>query len=191
MLKLKTPPAKLPISVAEAKAFLELDAADKDVVVDLIIRSTVSALDGHKGLLGRCMIQQTWEYYPDSFAADPFKIPLGDLISVGSIEYKDPTTGNYVAWSSSNYTVDTLARVIKPNTSWPTPKANVLQPIRITFDAGYGPNPADVPAALREAMMMLVVHSFDNRSAVSHETVPTKVPLGFEFRFENFRRIHL
>jgi uncharacterized phiE125 gp8 family phage protein len=190
MLKLKTAPAKLPISVQEAKAFLNEDSPDFDLVIELILRSTVSQLDGHRGLLGRCMIRQTWEYYPAAFPAGLLKIPLGDLLSVATIEYKDPTTGNFTTWSSSNYSVDTQAGVVKANSSWPTPKTDVLQPIRVTFDAGFGDNPADVPAAIREAMLMLLVDRFENRGAVSHETIPTSVPFGVDFKLAPFRRIH-
>lgn len=190
MLKLKTAPTKMPISVTEAKAWLQETAADQDPVIDLILRSMVSQLDGHRGVLGRCMIQQTWEYYPPSFPADCLEIPLGDLMSVASVEYKDPETGSYVTWSPSNYTVDTLAGVIKSSVDWPTSKSDVLAPIRITFDAGFGPNPSDVPAALREAILMLVADRFENRGAVSHESTPMPIPMGVDFKLAPFRRIH-
>lgn len=190
-LKRKIAPAPV-IELPEAKAWLRQTSSDQDAVIQRIINSITEWLDGPEGVLGACILSQAWEYFPDTFPAGDLEIPtsLGKVISVDSIEYKDPSTGNYAVWSNSNYTVDTVSRLVRANISWPTPKSDVLAPIRITVTAGLAAAPEAVPSPIIEAILMMVVDRFDNRAAVNADKMPVVVPMGVESRIAPFRRIH-
>ena len=189
-LKRKTAPAPV-IDLAEAKAWLRVTSSDQDAVIQRIINSVTEWLDGPEGVLGACILSQTWEYFPDAFPVGDLEIPtsLGKVISVDSIEYKDPSTGNYAVWSNTNYTVDTVSRLVRASISWPTPKSDVLAPIRITVIAGLATAADAIPAPIIEAMLMMIVDRFDNRAAVNADKLPVVVPMGVESRIAPFRRI--
>jgi uncharacterized phiE125 gp8 family phage protein len=190
-LKLKTAPGVTPITVAEAKTYLRQDSSDQDSVITLLISDAVELLDGHRGILGRCMISQVWELYYDSFPSGDLQIPLGNLISVDSVDYVDPVTGLLTAWAASNYEVDTVpveGWVIPKTGSWPTPK-ETSNAVRITFTAGFGANAAAVPAPLRAALLQIVAHNFRNREAVMTSGTPIEVPLGAASKIAPYRRI--
>jgi uncharacterized phiE125 gp8 family phage protein len=58
--------------------------------------------------------------------------------------------------------------------------------VTVRFVAGYGANPGDVPEPLRQAMLLLIGHYYENREAVAAGTL-TELPfavasLVFPFR---------
>jgi uncharacterized phiE125 gp8 family phage protein len=51
----------------------------------------------------------------------------------------------------------------------------------VTFDAGYGLTETSVPASLRQALLLLVAHWYENREPVlSSGAVPKELPLAVE-----------
>ena len=60
---LVTPPAETPVSRTEAKAHLRVDGTGDDDLIDGLIDAAVAHLDGYTGILGRCMVTQTWRQW--------------------------------------------------------------------------------------------------------------------------------
>jgi uncharacterized phiE125 gp8 family phage protein len=167
-LKRIVAPTLMPISLSEAKAHCRVDHTDDDTIIGLYIQAAVDHTDAGTGLLGRAMINQTWELTHDAFPCGPLKIELGPLQSVSSVQYIDPVTGLYVTWPGSNYQVDLASYEgwIAPIDSWPTAK-DAMNAVKIVFIAGYGDAAANVPANVRAAMLMLVGHWYQNRESVA------------------------
>lgn len=65
------------------------------------------------------------------------------------------------------------------------------QAIEIDYVAGYGPDAADVPADLRQALLVLVGYWFANRDAVIVAGSGAAAPLGFDRLVANYRRVRL
>jgi uncharacterized phiE125 gp8 family phage protein len=165
-LKLKTAPTTTPVTLAEVKQHCRAgDFTDDDAMLQIYLDAAVALLDGYSGIMGRCLVSQVWELYYDAFPCEDLKIPLGDLISVGPVEYVDPDSGTYTTWTADNYEVDSksLDGWIVPVSSWPTPMETV-NAVRVTFTAGYGAA-ADVPAALKAAILLLVQYWYENPNA--------------------------
>jgi uncharacterized phiE125 gp8 family phage protein len=163
MLILITPPAALPISLAEAKAGARLDGLDEadDALVAGYIRTAVDHLDGADGILGRCLIRQTWRLALDCFPA-VIELPLPPLAEVISVEYTNPA-GAQQTLDPADYTVAGIGSdgSIRPalGKSWPATRV-VPEAVQITFAAG-----ADdwngVPEPLRAAIVAMVLALYD------------------------------
>ncbi|WP_309086460.1 hypothetical protein [Chelativorans sp.] len=102
---LVTPPAILPISVAEVKQALHIDAADDDVVIEREIRAAVAHYEGWTGILGICLVEQTWRQDFDNF--DCLRLPLGPVIPpVVAVRWRN-TAGQIATINASEYSLQT------------------------------------------------------------------------------------
>jgi uncharacterized phiE125 gp8 family phage protein len=157
------PPTALPITLAEAKAVARLDGLDEaeDAVVMSCVRTAVDHLDGAQGVLGRCLIRQTWRLTLDCFPA-VIRLPLPPLAEVISVEYVDPA-GVMQTLDPADYTVAGIGSdgSIRPaiGKSWPATQG-VPEAVQVTFAAG-----ADdwngVPEPLRTAIAEMVRAYYD------------------------------
>jgi hypothetical protein len=55
-----TPPTSLPVTVEAARRHCRIDHADDDALLSTLIGAAVGYLDGWSGVLGRCIMPQTW-----------------------------------------------------------------------------------------------------------------------------------
>lgn len=177
-LFLVTPPAAEPLTTAEAKLHLRVDASDEDALID----SLISAARQHvETVTHRALITQTWDYKLDAFPGDELWVPKPLVSAVTSLTYLD-TAGTAQTWDASNYITDL------PTGPWArkariTPAYGVVYPstyavpnaVTVRFVCGYG-TAGDVPAAVIAAMKLLIGHWYTNREAVS-ATPGAEVPL--------------
>jgi uncharacterized phiE125 gp8 family phage protein len=63
-------PASTPVSLSEAKAHLRVTSSAEDAVIQMYLDAAVSYLDGWAGVLGRCMVTQTWAQTFSDFPSD-------------------------------------------------------------------------------------------------------------------------
>lgn len=165
ILRRLDPPAVATVTLAEAKAWLRYDDDDQDALIQGLIDAAVSHLDGWGGVLGRCLIDQRWAYLlPGGLSFARFALPFPDC---KSILVEAAESGGALA------PVDGLTLAPEPDAcggvwgievigDFPTlPYARPI--LRVSFVAGFGPAAADVPAALREAILTRVANRFRNR----------------------------
>lgn len=69
-----TPPTALVITLAEAREHLRVSHDDEDLLIQSLIDAAVSWLDGWDGVLGRCIMPQTWRISPADLTAG-FRLP--------------------------------------------------------------------------------------------------------------------
>lgn len=163
MLKTITPVAIEPITLADVRQHLRLfeDAAEDDLLLGLVKTARVYC----ENYTRRALAEQTLEIYQDRFSgADPILLPYPPLLSVVEIGYTD-STGQETILSASDYVVDTAyepGRVMPAyGTAWPVFTPYPSSPIRIRFVAGY----AVLPEPIRQALLLLVGHWYENREA--------------------------
>lgn len=197
-LKLITAPTELPVTLAQAKLHLREDASDYDSQIQLMLEAAISYVDGPNGFLGRALIDQTWDYYLDTFAQIQstlggkgfIELPLPPLISVTSVNYTD-SAGNEQTLPTTSYVVDDStkpARIALTSTgNWPT-ISNEFKSIRIRFRAGYldqtvSPAVSAVPGQIKAAILLLVGSLYENRETEVVGTVVNRLPV-----FENLLR---
>jgi uncharacterized phiE125 gp8 family phage protein len=160
-----TAPASEPVSLAEAKAHLRVDHDDEDAAIARLI---VAARERCERMTARAFIQQSWilwcDAWPDSIPR-MLTIPKPPLMTLTSVTAYD-RSGAATVLSSDAYIVDDAAvpgRVIFTDTVVLPVNLRVAKAIAVAFEAGYGPAPADVPAAIRAAILMLTAHLYEGR----------------------------
>jgi len=182
-LTLITAPADHPMTVTEAKDHLRVTVADEDDRIESIMQAAIAYLDGREGILGRALAPQTWEYTLDRFPVCSWiDLPLPPVQSITSIVYKD-VSGNPQTWGGGNYSLGAdkhwRPRIIRaPNVSWP---GTWGEPEAVTIRAIHGyASGADVPEPIRQALLLLIGHWFDNREAVLTGTISKEIEFGVE-----------
>ncbi len=214
-LELTTAAATLPVDLNLAKAQLKLDdelTADDALILGLV-RASVEACERFTGRqlitatytlfldawpVGSTLARQWWDGVREGAdlprAADAVELPRPPLQSVTTITtYDDADTGTL--WAASNYIVDTPTeapgRVAKRvGASWPIP-TRAAKGIEIVFKAGYGDAAGDVPEALRQGLLLLAAHLYENREPVVDGVAVAKVPLTVEALWGPHRVVRL
>jgi uncharacterized phiE125 gp8 family phage protein len=173
-----TAPAVLPISRDEAKSACRVDTTntDEDDLIDGLIEAATSLLDGWSGILGRCLVTQSWQALADDFE-QCMRLPL-PAATITSVKVRN-AAGQLSTVTSTNYALrrDLRGSYVRfaDAYSWPTDLAET-QAVTIEFTAGYGAA-EDVPSAIRQAIYLLVAHWYANREAVMVDSV-AELPLG-------------
>jgi uncharacterized phiE125 gp8 family phage protein len=179
MLILIEAPADEPVTLEAVKNHLAVDTSDFDDQLTGYIASVRAYLDGRDGILGRALIAQTWDLKLRCFPA-VIELPLPPLQSVMSITYID-ANGDTQTLSESAYQVSGIGGsqrgCIAPayGERWPSSR-DVPEGITVRFVAGYpddGNSPPDlaanVPPAIKQAIMEMVADLWANRETVSAE----------------------
>lgn len=189
---LVTPPAIKPASLTEAKAALDVSYTDKDTLIGGLIDAATSYLDGYTGILGRALCEQTWRQDYDDFRSC-LRLPIAPAISITSVKYTD-TDGVEQTVDAANYVLrtDALSAYVEFAAGYSFPSLNVASSaVRVTYLAGYATVDGawSGPAAIKQAILLLVRHWFDNPSAVQVGNPAQVMPLAVEALIAPFRRV--
>jgi len=144
-------------------------------LTSLIKTATLQAEDITK----RRFITQTWKIYLDNFPCSSWiEIPHSPLQSISSIQYIDGE-GDTQTFSSSLYNVS-VARErgrIQLNIGEVWPQTQRRQDaVIITAVVGYGAARSAVPEPIKQAMLLMLGHWYNQREDVVFGVVGTKVP---------------
>ncbi len=176
-LTLVTAPLIEPVSVGEAKLHARIDeSADNALVQSLICAARQLA----ESFTRRVFITQTWNVYLDTWPSETaIELPKAPLQSVTHVKTYDDMDAATV-FASSNYFVDTATRpgriALRNTASWPYP-ARLTNGIEIQFVAGYGSAPSDVPAQIKQAILLTIAHLYEHRGDASVELPETSCTL--------------
>lgn len=213
-LELTSAPAAEPITTADAKAHLRVDASDENDLIDALVTTARRFVENYTG---RALINQTWAQWMDCFPGSDsrsspwwsgvkegpisllngaqareiklFRAPLSSVTSLSTFDIDDTET----TFSSSNYIVDTTSEipriVLRTGASWPV-ALRAAKAVKIVFVAGYGAAGSAVPKDIITAMKQLVAHWFENREAAS-ENPMTEIPLGPKLLLAPYKQVIL
>lgn len=113
----------------------------------------------------RAFITQTWRLSLREFPTRIY-LPRPPLQSVTSIVYVN-ASGSLTTLSPSLYQISTDASpgFIEPayGQSWPSIRSETVDPIKITYVAGFGDDSEDIPAQYKNLIYELVAFRFMNR----------------------------
>ncbi len=173
------PPAVMPVSLEEAKAHLRVEHNDDDALIISLVMSATAHLDGWTGILGRCLVDQTWRQAFDGFARC-LRLPLGPVIGVESVTWRN-SAGQMATVSPSDYRVltDGLGSYVRFRSVFQAPTdLNEVEAVTLTYRAGYETDDGEVtvPHAIRQAMLLLVGHWYEHRETVVTGTIATNLP---------------
>lgn len=191
-----TGPAEDAVSVGEAKDHAKVENADDDALIAAQITAATRLVEKWTG---RTLVEQTLKLSLDRFPAarseqwwdgvrqgarseldtiNFIELPRPPLKSVQSLETFDDADAATV-FAASRYFVDTANApgrlVLRTAETWPvfTRAANGVE---ITYIAGYG-KASEVPRELRQGMLLLVAHWYENRETVVVGDTVEDVPL--------------
>jgi len=190
--KLVTAAASKPVSLVEAKLHLRIDHNDEDTLIDALIDAATETLDGWSGLLGRCLITQTWKIALPGFCSGRIiRLPYPDIVSDGvTIKYfdLDDVEQTYAATSFS-VLEDTDGGFVwlKSGEVWPTTNDRP-DAVSVEFDAGYG-DAAAVPAPIKAAILLKLGHLYEHREDVTTGSRGASLPKGAESLVMPYRRV--
>lgn len=157
-------PALRVVSLEEAKAHLRVEVSEEDDLIDGLARAAESRLDGWSGLLGRCMINQTWRASYANWCWPLLELPFPDISSV-VVTYFD-SEGVEQTVSDVHYGLIETAggTALEWRSSFAAPSLESRSDaIRATFVAGFGAAPEDVPDDLRHAIKLMIGGWYENR----------------------------
>ncbi len=168
-------PASLPVSLAEAKAHCRIDGSEEDALVGLLIDAAVSHLDGWTGVLGRCLVTQTWRIDYAEFS-EQVRVPLWPVQSV-TVSYID-VAGVTRTLASNQYELRNDGEgafvCAAPGLLWPvTGESNSA----VSVTAVCGAPASEVPAAIKAAMLLMVGDMYRNRETVAIGAAANMIPM--------------
>lgn len=162
----KTPPARLPVELDVFKNHVRVLSADED---GLMVDYLSAATDEAQQYLGRPLITQTILLTTNRWrVVIPLEMP--PVQSVVSVSYWDED-GVEATVDPSSYFVDLshsppLIR-FKSDFTFPTLEDERPDPITIEFVGGYGAEPLNVPAQIRQGILFLAAQYYGQREEVS------------------------
>lgn len=182
---LVTPPSVEPISLAEAKAHARVEVPNDDGYLSSLVTVSREHLENETR---RAFNTQTWDLTLDydwprtrlwNYSKPRIVLPRPPVQSVTSVSYID-TAGASQVLASDQYKLargNTGEWFIEPayNVTWPSVRQE-LATITIRFVAGYGSTANDVPKPLRQAMLLLVGHWYEQREAVNVGNIVNEFP---------------
>lgn len=190
-LSVTSAPAAEPLTLSEVKEHLRVDDSTEDVHITALIPAARAWVEA---TTGRQLVKATYSWTLDGFPdkdATALRLPRAPAFSLDSINYID-TDGASQTWGSSNYQSDLNVdpAIILPvnGQSWPDTQDDTLAAVTVAFKAGYdddGNSPPDhaanVPQALKQAMLMLIAHWYENRASVMADMDANEVPQAVHF----------
>ncbi|MDA8585734.1 head-tail connector protein [Rhodobacteraceae bacterium] len=167
----QVPDTALP--VAEFRDHLQLGAgfADDGLQNPVLLAHLRAALVAVEASTGKALLPRTYQYVVTAWW-DPSRqsLPVAPVSVVQSLTITNLGGGEAVV-DVGAYRVeqDTHAPHVVA-TGWSLPTIPVGGTAEIVFDAGYGAAWADAPADLRQAVLMLAAHYYENRGSAGART---------------------
>lgn len=180
-------PAEEPVSLVEAKAFLKVD----DTAEDGLVTTLIGAARLHvEGVTGRALVAQSWRLVLDDWPdTGVVKLPVTPLLAVTGISATDANGASHeIGLAQFGSEPD---RLIVPRVVVGMPTPQERGGIEIDYVAGFGTDPGDVPADIRQAILGLVAHWHEHRDAVIVAGSGAVVPSGFDRVISAYKRVRL
>jgi uncharacterized phiE125 gp8 family phage protein len=190
-LILTSGPAAEPVALTEAKAHLRVDAAAEDTLIASLI---VTARLHVEAAMGLALLTQSWSWLRDAWPPGPtLELPLRPVQSIAAVRVYDEA-GVAATLDPGTYLLDGAAtppRLIRQGAlAWPKP-GRTANGIEIAFTAGYGNAAADVPAPIRQAILLLVAHWYEHRSPFEDGAHAAPVPAMVSDLLAPYRAVRL
>lgn len=174
--RVTVPPTIEPVTLSEAKAQCRIDGEVDDALLNGKIQA---AREYCEGLDWRAYLTQTIELWLTAWPS-AIVLPRPPLQSVTSIKYYDVADVE-ATFAASNYFVDTVSApgrvVLKDGKTWPSTVLRTYNAICVTYVAGWTAA-ARVPQTIKDAMLLLIGHWYENREATISGTIARPIELG-------------
>ena len=186
-LQLRAGPAQEPVSLLEAKNFMRLDSSQDDVLVSTLITAARIHIET---TIGKVLVTESWSYFLDKWPKSKvIYFPLDPIQTIEEIRFHT-TDDTFIVLSSDEYSTDFVSnhpRLLFNGTK-PAGSSQKLNQLEIRFLAGYGDTPEDVPADLKQALLMLAAHWFEQRDPIAFGGSFAEVPRTIQALLNNYKK---
>lgn len=170
--KIITEPAVEPVTLEQVKNHSRITHVEDDSWLSMAM---IVARQYVEKTCELSLITQTRRMTFRKFDEPYIKLSYGPTISITSIQYYDQTN-SLQTLASYQATLESNPCLIVPGVGqrWPSTNPDRLDAVRVTYVAGFG-DPEQVPAALRQAILLLTDHWYNNRGAFeigSNSSIP-------------------
>ncbi len=162
------PPETLPVSLAEAKAWMRLSLSEDDALIAALIRTACDLCEAFTGLL--LIARKVVETQPMR-TGQWQRLAHGPVAAITAVEGL-PAEGAPFALPVAHYAIDIDAlgdgfvRVVQPGAAGR---------LRVTYQAGLGADGNAVPESVRQGLLRLVAHLYAARDDARDVAPPAAV----------------
>lgn len=179
--KVTTAPVNEPWTLSDVKNYLKVDTSADDTLITTLISAARQAAESY---LNMALITQTVTEKLDRLNSPTLYLSVSPVISVSNFQYAD-SQNTTQTFASTNYVVDTFSKPARLSltygNTWPTLYGNIND-VTITYTAGFGTEASGVPTQIRQAMLMMIADSYDNR-----EDYVKKMPTASQYLLDQYR----
>lgn len=173
---IRVPPTSPAVSVDDLKTHLRIDTADEDTYLEGLL---LAASDYASGFMARSILTTELTRQYDQEEQRPslrseytgrlaLALPYPPVSSVDSV-VTIARDGTETSISADDYTLDTVsqpARILLHTTV----TGRQIATLRIEYTAGYGDSPDDVPALIKQGIMMHAAYMYEHRGDCDSDT---------------------
>ena len=184
-------PSVEPITLTDAKSHLRADTSAEDTLIQSLIMASRLHIEA---ALDLTLITQSWRLRLDSWPRSGTLVlplrPVEELTAV-RVHVDDDTietldVDDFILDGTPN-----PARLVWRGTGTAPLSPIAANGIEIDFVAGYGDAPSDVPQPIRQALLLLVAHWYENREPVEIGATATVIPGSVSSLLSLYRRRRL
>ncbi|MBA5779492.1 phage head-tail connector protein [Stappia sp. F7233] len=183
-------PASTPVSLAEAKSHLRVEFDDDNELINSLVLAAVAHLEGWNGVLGRCLVTQIWRQDFGAWGNGCLRLPFPDVTSV-TVKYFDRDNAEQtVPAEQFEILEDARGAFLRFIDAFAGPSLyeDRSDPVQVSFAAGYG-DAAAVPQSIKQAMLLLIGHWYENREAVNIGNITSVLPMAVDALLAPHRRV--
>ncbi|MDQ0324529.1 putative phiE125 gp8 family phage protein [Rhodopseudomonas julia] len=169
-----------PVSLAEAKAHLRVEHEAEDELISAYLVAARVALEGD---LRKVLIAQAWRLVlTERPQGGRLRLPIRPLLSVDRARLM--TASGERLLEEDEISLGGAADELRLDT-------RLWGMIRLQIDvtAGFGESAAEVPAPLRQAILLRAAHWYEHRGAALEADGPGALPAGYERLIAPFREL--
>lgn len=168
-LEIVNPPGAEPLTLAHAKAYLRVDHDAEDSLIADLIAAARGLVEDY---LQRCLITrrliERLDRWGERVRGGAFVLKRPDVQTIHAIKTYGADGGAEI-FNPSFWRLDSASapsRVLLNSGGFPFP-GRARQGIEIDFSCGYGDTSEDVPAPIRNALLILIADRYERREGDS------------------------
>jgi len=179
--KVTTAPVNEPWTLAEVKSYLKIDDSNEDTMLSILIKGARMMAESY---LNQGLITQTITEKLDRLGDPTIYLSVSPVLAVSSFQYanSENTTATFAA---TDYVVDTFSKPARLNLgygkTWPTLYGNIND-VTITYTVGYGTESSAVPFQIRQAILLMVADTYENR-----QDYVKRLPTASQYLLDQYR----
>ncbi|MEM9046928.1 MAG: hypothetical protein AAGC81_19795 [Pseudomonadota bacterium] len=174
-----TDPGETSVSLAELKDHMRLnqgfaDEMAENGLVGLYLDNAIATIEQK---LGQALVIRSFQVETDCWDRDGvFRMPIGPVVALTGFELVAGGASNAVEVADLAITPGRTRQVLSLANGRPLPPILPGSKAEIRFDAGYGATGSAVPGELRQAVLVLAAHLYENRDGdAPHPSLVSKL----------------